>query len=121
MKKLAILIFSILNLNVFSQLNNKFHLPKDFGTALAFTENSSGIWKATQDTVVNKICAERGHVPAGTMFTTCVYCPPYHIDTDSTTIIVYPACNSSSGTCSRCKNYYSVLGKEYRETIWKKK
>jgi hypothetical protein len=72
------------------------------------------------DTTVNKICLERGHVSVGVIMKTAMYCTPYSIDTDSTTVMVYPACNYESFTCKRCGKYVSQLEKERRVVIWRK-
>ena len=72
------------------------------------------------DTIVNKICLERGHVCSGVINKTAMYCPPYLIDTDSTTIIVYPACNYEIFTCLRCGKKITRLEKERRIIINKK-
>lgn len=73
------------------------------------------------DTTVNKMCAERGHVSSGVIMSTAMYCPPYTIDTDSTTIQVYPACNWISFTCKRCGKSVSEREQERRVVIWRKK
>lgn len=75
---------------------------------------------AKVDTTVNPICKVRGHVSGGMVSTTCLYCEPYTIDTDSSTIKVYPACNWISYTCARCGEYVSEKEKERREVIWRK-
>ncbi|MFA5934977.1 MAG: hypothetical protein WC827_03780 [Candidatus Paceibacterota bacterium] len=51
---------------------------------------------------------------------TLMYCPPYTIDTDSTTVTVYPACNTTTYTCQRCGKSVSEGGKEERVITWKK-
>lgn len=61
-----------------------------------------------------KLCEERGH---RIMLT---YCIPYLIDTDTTTIIVYPVCNWADDYCERCGKYFPPSQKEVRETIWRK-
>jgi hypothetical protein len=71
-------------------------------------------------TKVDSMCLERGHVLGEGGFTTSMYCPPYTIDTDSTTVTVYPACNSATSACSRCNKYVSVPEKEYRVVTWRK-
>jgi len=73
------------------------------------------------DTTINKMCLERGHVSSGVVSSTLMYCPPYTIDTDSTTIQVYPACNWISFTCKRCGKPVSELEPERRVVIWRKK
>lgn len=72
------------------------------------------------DTKVNKMCKERGHISGGVVMKTLMYCEPYTIDTDSTTIMVYPACNYESFICKRCGKYVSQLEKERRVVIWRK-
>ena len=73
------------------------------------------------DTTVNKICVERGHIMSGVCTSTLMYCPPYTIDTDSTTILVYPSCNTISYTCKRCGKSVSEREPERRVVIWRKK
>jgi hypothetical protein len=73
------------------------------------------------DTAINKICAERGHVSGGLFMVTGMYCTPYLIETDSTTIIVYPACNYETFICLRCGKKVTRLEKERRVVIWSKK
>lgn len=72
------------------------------------------------DTTINLICKVRGHVCGGVVSTTCMYCEPYTIDTDSTTIRVYPSCNWISYRCARCGEYVSEKEPERREVIWRK-
>lgn len=76
-------------------------------------------WSQT-DSLANKICIERGHISDGVCSTTLMYCPPYTIDTDSTTVMVYPACNYSTYTCTRCSKSVTEKDKEHRITTWKK-
>lgn len=47
-------------------------------------------------------CAKRGHVMGDAVMKTLKYCPPYLIETDSSTVKVYPACSHISFTCMRC-------------------
>lgn len=70
------------------------------------------------DTTANKLCLERGHVLGDVIMRTAMYCSPYVIDTDSTTVMVYPACNYESFTCKRCGKYVSRLEKERRVIVW---
>lgn len=72
------------------------------------------------DTTVNKMCQERGHISGSLIMKTLMYCEPYTIDTDSTAIMVYPACNYESFTCKRCGKYVSQSEKERRVVIWRK-
>lgn len=69
---------------------------------------------------VNEMCLERGHVFGGVMMKTAMYCSPYSVDTDSITVMVYPACNYESFTCKRCGMYVSRLEKERKVVIWRK-
>ena len=69
--------------------------------------------------VLDTICAERGHVLAGIAFITAVNCPPYFIDTDSTTVVVYPSCNTIQYNCERCGKKIIEAEKEIKKTIWK--
>ena len=73
------------------------------------------------DTTYNKICVERGHVKSGLTMSTSMYCPPYIIDTDSTTIQIYPACNWIYFTCKRCGKSVSEREAERRVVVWRKK
>lgn len=41
------------------------------------------------DTTINQICLERGHIPGGVVLTTDMYCPPYLVENDSTSYMVY--------------------------------
>ena len=72
------------------------------------------------DTAINAICKVRGHVCGGVVSSTLMYCEPYTIDTDSTTIRVYPSCNWISYECVRCGKYVSEKEPERREVIWRK-
>ena len=73
------------------------------------------------DTTKAKVCVVRGHVSSEIGVTTLVYCPPYIIDSDSTTVKVYPSCNTTKTYCERCNSAIIVGGsKEVREVIWKK-
>lgn len=67
-----------------------------------------------------KLCEERGHLITQGITVTLAYCPPYLIDTDTTTIIVYPVCNWADDYCERCGKHFPSSQKEVRETIWKK-
>jgi hypothetical protein len=67
----------------------------------------------------DSICLQRGHIVING-WVTSAYCPPYTIDTDSTSILVYPACNSITGTCERCNKEVTQMEKEQRTIIWKK-
>ena len=66
------------------------------------------------------MCVERGHVSGDMVLKTLMYCSPYIEETDSTTYLVYPACNWESYTCLRCGKYITELEKEVRMLIWKK-
>jgi len=72
-----------------------------------------------KDTTTNKICNNRGHVISGFLSETLIYCPPYTIDTDSTTIQVLPNCNSIMYACGRCMKNIVEQQKEVRIVIWK--
>jgi len=73
-----------------------------------------------RDTIVNNLCKERGHVLSEIEMSTSLYCPSYIIDTDSTTIQVYPACNWVTYVCKRCGEEISERNKERRIVLWKK-
>ena len=66
------------------------------------------------------LCQERGHIPGGYIVSTAAYCPPYFVDTDSTTVIIYPACNTESFTCKRCGKNVTQQEEERQVIIWKK-
>lgn len=66
------------------------------------------------------ICKERGHVKSESCTSTLLYCEPYVVDTDSTSTIVYPACNRITYTCMRCGATFSEKEKERRVVVWKK-
>lgn len=79
-------------------------------------------WKLTDTTAQSSdtMCIERGHVIGDGAWTTLMYCPPYLIETDTSTILVYPGCNYNSFDCLRCGKYVEEKEKERREVIWKK-
>jgi hypothetical protein len=66
------------------------------------------------------LCAERGHVQSGMVSVTGMYCPPYLIETDSTTVKVYPSCNEYKYVCLRCDQLVIESEPERREVIWRK-
>lgn len=72
------------------------------------------------DTIINNICKERGHILSKLSTSTLMYCPSYIIDTDSTTIEVFPACNWITYICKRCGQEISERNKERRVILWKK-
>jgi hypothetical protein len=74
----------------------------------------------TADSNAFKLCEKRGHVRSGVYSSTLLYCPSYIIDTDSTTIEVFPSCNWIGYTCSRCGKQISEREKERRIVIWKR-
>lgn len=98
MKQLFILIFSVISIQVMVQAQTL---------------------KSPLDTVQNKICQERGHVLTGSIVRSTAFCPDYIIDTDSTTVLVRPDCNSSWTICKRCEKIIGFNGTETRKTIWK--
>ena len=73
-----------------------------------------------KDTTENNICKERGHIISDIIASTLMYCPSYIIDTDSTTIEVFPACNWITYICKRCGQEISERNKERRVVLWKK-
>ncbi len=83
-------------------------------------KNSQIIYDTLNVDSIYKVCEERGHVPGNGCVTTAMYCPPYLIETDSTTIKVYPKCNSMTCTCIRCGKEITYQEEEYREVIWRK-
>ena len=72
------------------------------------------------DTTINNLCKERGHILTELNASTSMYCPSYIIDTDSTTIEVFPACNWVTYVCKRCGQEISERNKERRVVLWKK-
>lgn len=68
----------------------------------------------------NTICLQRDHVFGSFTSITCLYCPPIIKDTDSTTIIIYPACNYITKYCTRCGARVVEQEKERREILWPK-
>lgn len=88
---------------------------------ILFLFPTSGFAQNTDSLKKVAICKERGHVLVGSTTTTAMYCPPYTIDTDSTTIEVTPSCNASWAQCSRCKLTITTGGQETRRVIWKRK
>jgi len=68
----------------------------------------------------SSICSERGHIRGDGCSTTLMYCPPYFIDYTDSTVMVYPACNSTTCTCIRCGAKFSSYGEEKRIVIWRK-
>lgn len=73
-----------------------------------------------QQLVYDSICKVRGHVPGGTCTTTAAYCPPYLVENDTISYMVYPACNYIRYTCQRCGQYISEREKETITVIWRK-
>lgn len=73
-----------------------------------------------QDTITNPLCKERGHVSGGSGTITAMYCGDYLIETDSTTIRVFPACNYYTSYCMRCGHKIVEQEKETRTVIWRK-
>jgi len=65
------------------------------------------------------LCNERGHVKIA-YSSTSMYCEPYLEDTDSTSVLVYPACNIIEYYCLRCGEHIKELEKEERVVLWKK-
>ena len=72
------------------------------------------------DTTINNICKERGHILSNISASTSMYCPSYIIDTDTSTIEVFPACNWITYICKRCGQEISERNKERRVILWKK-
>ena len=88
--------------------------------AVCYSSFSQEFDTVSIDTNVNKICLERGHVKGGIVMTTDMYCPPYLVENDSISYMVYPACNYESFTCKRCGKHVSQLEKERRVVLWRK-
>lgn len=66
------------------------------------------------------LCIERGHIPGHTYSTTLMHCPPYIVDTDSTTIKVIPCCNASHSNCARCGATFFHPCEERRIVLWRR-
>lgn len=69
--------------------------------------------------VADSLCKKYGHIQGDNTQSTSLFCPSYIIETDSTTEIIYPACNSLIYTCKRCSNLVTEMEKE-RKFIIKK-
>jgi len=80
--------------------------------------NSIAIGRSALD--LKSVCEERGHIMPDVVMTTLMYCESYTIDTDSTTILVHPACNYNRYTCNRCGEWVDEQQKERRKIIYKK-
>ena len=66
----------------------------------------------------NNVCIERGHNLTFTKSAT--FRAPYTIDTKDSTVTVYPAPHSSTGTCSRCGAEVESHDKDIRITTWRR-
>lgn len=73
-----------------------------------------------KENLKDKRCEERGHIISQCVPVTLAYCPPYIIETDTTTIRVYPVYSWAGDFCERCGKYFPPSQKEVRETIWRK-
>lgn len=71
-------------------------------------------------TKADTICAERGHGNLSGCSSTLVWCPPYTEDTDSTTVAVYPCCNTTTCYCDRCGRQVKSHCEETRVVTWRK-
>lgn len=76
--------------------------------------------KKQLDSLKNE-CALRGHDLEDIGISTLAYCPPYNKYYPDSTVRVYPACNSTSVKCKRCKEAVMIKDKEYRIVIWRRK
>jgi len=93
-------------------------IDKDCGTIMKEHDTSTNI---INDTIINPICKQRGHVQGQGCMSTLLYCPPYLEENDSISVMVYPSCNDTRCTCLRCGKQYSLgINKETRIVIWKK-
>lgn len=78
------------------------------------------VYKITQpESERLKMCEERGHIMPDVVFKTAAYCQPYIVDTDSTTVKVYPSCNWIEYRCIRCGRMIKEKEKEVRVTLWR--
>lgn len=101
MKNIFLLLLILISFSANAQ-NKNIHLDK---TLLIDTIN---------------LCKERGHIVPEICMSTAMYCPPYYIETDSSTIKVYPSCNYITYTCERCSLEITEREREKREVIWRK-
>jgi len=69
----------------------------------------------------SSVCKERGHIKSSFGSSTLMNCPPYIVDYNDSTVMVYPNCNFTTYTCTRCGQEISEGGKESRVTIWRRK
>lgn len=100
---------------MFSQFNNSFNYNQN---TIIF--DSIGTSHYDIDTTISNLCKERGHVCSDIISSTEMYCPSYIIDTDSTTIEVFPACNYITYICKRCRKEITERNKERKVVLWKK-
>ena len=70
---------------------------------------------------IKKVCKDRGHSLDGWHMSTTNYCPPYKKKYPDSTVIVYPACNTSTTICTRCKATIRTKENERHVTIWRRK
>lgn len=89
--------------------------------ALQAQTNILECYTSKQIDSLKKVCVERGHIKSGIFSSTLVYCEPVIIDTDSTTVVIYPACNETTYICGRCGQLFTEIEKERRDTTWKKR
>jgi hypothetical protein len=88
--------------------------------AVCYSSFSQELDTVSIDTTVNKTYLEPWHVKGGVVMTTDMYCPPYLVENDSISYMVYPACNYITYTCQRCKKLIKEQESERRVVIWRK-
>lgn len=76
---------------------------------------------AVQQLHADSICAERGHSLSDYGSSTLAYCPPYTVDYPDYTITIYPACNTTSIFCKRCRRTISLHDKVDTVITWRRK
>jgi len=125
MKKLIVILLLVPTLG-FGQilpLGDTIHSDYFSFDTLNLFIDTTNIYLWTDSTFVSEIdsvCAVRGHVNGGSCMSTLMYCPPYIEETDSTSYLVYPACNTMSYTCLRCKQHIVEREKGSKILLWKK-
>lgn len=72
---------------------------------------------------INPLCKDRGHVASYGADTGCepvkLDCPDaYVIDTDTSSVIIYPACGYDVCKCMRCGEKFKIPYEDMVERIW---
>lgn len=69
----------------------------------------------------NSLCKERGHVKGEVIQETLMHCEGYIIDTDTSSVLVFPACNYITYRCLRCGAEIIEQEPERRIILWQGK